>query len=421
VVTLANRPLSQYRPPLRTRDLPLPPRWTPREKAIAQARLTQFVILSMLLHAIAILLFGAPVGGSREGRAMWGSLNVVIREAYRATAEPAKEVPPPPQAVPAPPPEPAPVPKVEAPPDVKPVPTPPVDFPPMLDRLAPSEVKVPPSVEFKAVPMETPKIPPPMLQQVPTLPERTTLPPIEAPVIRVPVETPKIPARVLQPMPKMQESTKLPTMEAPVIRVPVETPKIPAPVLQPMPTIPERAVLPAIEMPAIRVPVETPKIPSQLLQPIAPMQERLALPPVERVPIDTRAPPVETRAAPAETRTPETIRRAPAQSLPSSPSPFRSAPPTTPREGPAEYDPTKPSLDLDQMRRRAAEITRQGTGNRAALPFAMPPVEKPKTKLERLIENARKPDCNDFYKDLGLLAVLPLIANEFGEGTCKWR
>ena len=81
MVTLANRPVSNYRPPLRTRDLPMPPRWTPREKAIAQTRLTQFIVLSMLLHAIAIMLFGAPIGGSREGRAMFGSLNVVIREA----------------------------------------------------------------------------------------------------------------------------------------------------------------------------------------------------------------------------------------------------------------------------------------------------------------------------------------------------
>src|SRR5436190_9290388 len=91
VSIVANRPLSAYRPPLRSRDLPLPPRWTPREKAIAERRLTQFVVLSMLLHTIAILLFGAPVGGSREGRAMFGSLNVVIREAVRTVATPAPQ------------------------------------------------------------------------------------------------------------------------------------------------------------------------------------------------------------------------------------------------------------------------------------------------------------------------------------------
>ena len=50
----------------------------------------------------------------------------------------------------------------------------------------------------------------------------------------------------------------------------------------------------------------------------------------------------------------------------------------------------------------------------------MPPVEKPKSKMEEAIEKARKPDCRTAYKDMGLLAAVPLIANEFGEGTCRW-
>ncbi|MBK6981357.1 MAG: hypothetical protein IPH30_07570 [Betaproteobacteria bacterium] len=41
--------------------------------------MTQFVLLSMLLHALFILLFGTPTGGSREGAAMWGRLDVTIR------------------------------------------------------------------------------------------------------------------------------------------------------------------------------------------------------------------------------------------------------------------------------------------------------------------------------------------------------
>lgn len=406
------RPTSSYRPPLRTRDLPLPPRWTPREKAIAQRRLTQFVVISMVIHAIAIMLFGAPVGGSREGRAMFGTLNVVIREAYRATTAPPQEAPPTPVPAPAPkvearppmprpePPEPAPVPLPPTPvPQAPTVQLAPVELPPMMDRLAPSEIKVPPTVEFKATPIETPKMPQPMLQPMPRLPERSTLPPLEAPVIRVPVETPRIPA----------------------------------PMMQPMPTIQERATLPAIETPVIRIPVETPSIPAPLMQPIAPLQERaMTLPPVERTPDLATPPPAQPTVRepipppPATTRTPpapDTSSRTPAPPAttrdPIQESPFRSAPAA--REAPRDYDPTKPSLDLDQMKKRAAELTRSGTGNRALLPFPMPPVEKPKTTMEQLIENARKPDCNDFYKGLGLLAVLPLIANEFGEGTCKWR
>jgi hypothetical protein len=50
----------------------------------------------------------------------------------------------------------------------------------------------------------------------------------------------------------------------------------------------------------------------------------------------------------------------------------------------------------------------------------MPPVPPKKSKMEQAIEKARKPDCRDAYKDLGLAAVVPLVANEFGEGTCRW-
>ena len=41
--------------------------------------LIQFVILSMLVHALVILLFGAPSGGSREGRAMWSTFRVILQ------------------------------------------------------------------------------------------------------------------------------------------------------------------------------------------------------------------------------------------------------------------------------------------------------------------------------------------------------
>ena len=41
--------------------------------------MAQFVLLSVLLHTLFILMFGAPAGGSREGTAMWGSLDVTIR------------------------------------------------------------------------------------------------------------------------------------------------------------------------------------------------------------------------------------------------------------------------------------------------------------------------------------------------------
>jgi hypothetical protein len=104
--------------------------------------------------------------------------------------------------------------------------------------------------------------------------------------------------------------------------------------------------------------------------------------------------------------------RVPGPSLPSTPA--------TPGPRSEPYDPTLPSLDVESIRARAGQMTREGTGNRAVLPFPMPPQPARKSKEEIALEKARKPDCRTAYKDLGLLAVIPLVANEFGEGSCKW-
>ena len=76
---------------------------------------------------------------------------------------------------------------------------------------------------------------------------------------------------------------------------------------------------------------------------------------------------------------------------------------------------------------RAAEVGEspaqgkgRGSGQRAILAFPMPPVPEKKSKLQTAIENARKPDCRTAYQGLGLAAIVPLIANEFGEGSCRW-
>jgi hypothetical protein len=216
---------------------------------------------------------------------------------------------------------------------------------------------------------------------------------------------------------------------------------IPAPLLQPIAPPVETSRLPGIERaPEIRVPAETPPIPATLLQPIPQVQERSLLPPIERAPtIETpalpeavrpeavRPEPIRPEAPRPESVRPEAVRpeplpgREPATQAPAAPSPtespFRRAPQTPPS---STYDPTKPALDPEAFRRRAGELAREGMGQRAPLAFPLPPVEKPRSKLETAIENARKPDCREAYKGLGLLAIAPLIANEFGEGTCRW-
>src|SRR5689334_13282754 len=117
----------------------------------ARAPLAQFILLSMLLHALFIALFGAPSGGSREGRAMWGSLNVTL-PGYRPEPTP---VTPPTPPVPS---RPAPTPKAETPPKVEKAA--PVEIPQLLDRITPPStespaLKIPPSLE---VPVAIPQL-----------------------------------------------------------------------------------------------------------------------------------------------------------------------------------------------------------------------------------------------------------------------
>jgi hypothetical protein len=202
--------------------------------------------------------------------------------------------------------------------------------------------------------------------------------------------------------------------------------------LQPITPLQDRAPLPQVDRNAAEAAVTVPP-----LQPITPTARESVAPPVERAPVEAPAPappaarvtePPAVTPRPSErpaphaappTREPAARDAAPRDG-PSAPStPFR--PPASPeREAPKDYDPTRPALDADALRRRAGELTRQGAGNRAVLPFPMPPVEKPKSKMETAIENARKPDCRTAYQALGLAAVVPLIANEFGEGKCRW-
>jgi hypothetical protein len=122
----------------------------------------------------------------------------------------------------------------------------------------------------------------------------------------------------------------------------------------------------------------------------------------------------------------ETPRVEPRIEAPLRESPFRTPAPAATigsgkDEAPSDYDPTAaPSLDAEALRKRAGEIARQGSGQRAVLAFPMPPIPERKTKLEEAIEKARKPDCRTAYQSLGLAAVVPLIANQFGEGNCRW-
>ena len=423
-MALAADPASIRRPIAHQhRHLPISPEWIPFELAIEHAPFWRFVFLSMLLHTLAILMFGAPSGGSREGRAMWGTLQAVLAPSPPVPAPtPASVLPPATPAAPIEAPSQA-IPAVSPKPEI---PEAPFAFPPLLDRL--------PAPDIKLDALPPLRVPPPTEVQVPPA----------AP----------IPAPLLQPLPSSPANAPLPSFErVPEIRVPAQAPPIPAPLLQPLPQPPERAVLPPLERevlpPIERAPaIETPALPAERGR-----AQELAVPPklppaIERAPV---APDVAPKPvipdAPSKPVIPDAPPKSVAPDAPSKPvvpdappktvipdapagatirDPIDRAPPSPDslfkrRDEPAStFDPTRPTLDPDALRKRAGELAREGTGQRALLPFPMPPLAKPKSKLESAIENARKPDCRDAYKALGLAAVVPLIANEFGEGSCRW-
>ena len=392
--------VSSYQTP-RRREVPLPPRWVTPPRVIEKTPLAQFVILSMLLHIMFILMFGAPTGGSRDGRAMWGAFQVAlqgpVREPGPTPPVEQKVVAPAPKAKPERRPradggpitpiEPTVAKEIErtAVPEVR---QEPFAFPPLLDRIVTPERKLEmaPPLQLPK-PSEAPPAPPPL--DVPTQPPAVPTPPVEvaAPVPIAPapppaVETPALPS--VTPTP-------------PVERPPIEVPALPAPRIE---TIAPPRIEPTPK------PVET--APAQEI-PVSPKPP----PTIER--IEPRVPPAvrEPVEAPARIESPAPAKVEPALA----PSPFRTPAPSTDAK---PYDPTAPGIDLDAVRSRAGEIAREGIGRRGLLAFPMPALPERKTKMETAIENARKPDCRTVYQNLGLAAIMPLIANEFGEGKCRW-
>ena len=386
MATLAGVPTSAYRP--RSRAPAATNHWRQEQQWHERPAVAQFIYLSLLLHGIAILLFGAPPGGSRDGRAMWSSMDVRIV----APAAPI-EIPKPMPAI-----EPGVSQKLEREfRPARPIVTPQVVVPTPMQRINPPQMKLEKMLSAPKIDIAPAPVPPPVISP----------PKVEAPAA----------APIVVPAPLSPIVPRLPTVE----RTLVEPPKIVAPIARPLPP-PVKEVAP-VEVPVPRV--ETPPLVPAL--PAAP-----ALPAIDRVPelapkIAAPPPPVAEPATP-KSESPAT----PAPDAPMSreelfkprapalPAPAPAAPVAPPRRAADDYDPTKPSVDLDAARKRASQLAREGTGQRALLPFPMPAPPERKTKTEEALEKARKPDCRTAYKELGLLAAVPLIANEFGEGSCRW-
>lgn len=426
-ITTQRRPLSRYRARVTARNRPpIPEQWLPVAVFREPPPLWQFVFLSMLLHTMFIALFGAPSGGSADGRAMWGSMQVELRGLLvEPTAPPPVAaapvealrrgyVPPAPTrqdrgasegAVPfTPPAETQAAATAPLGPAIVEVPTP---FPRVIDRLPTSEVRL--------------AEPPPLRVPPPTEGRDLRPPPrerIEATPAEIPLPIPITPST----------STERALAEPPPVEIPLAQPlPLPSPAPAPIPQPAERAApLAAPETrPAERAPVEVVAIPVPQLESVAPTTggtaapiEMAPLPPIEAVPA---APPMQpaVQAAPSA-QAPEPETSAPRFTAPGLAPGTQRRPGTRAGESASDYDPTAPSLDAEALRARAGRIAREGSGQSALLPFPMPPVPAKKSPVEAAIENARKPDCRTAYQGLGLLAVVPLVANEFGEGNCRW-
>ena len=395
--------------------------------------MAQFVLLSVLLHAFFILLFGAPAGGSREGSAMWGSLAVTIRgplmepgiglQADRGADARLLRPPPterPTRARETPPPAAAPPPPVRLVPDLdatklqeNPAPLPePIAAPPVtpvlpvlrsapaltLSPITPATADLMPAPRVDPLARPVPVVTAPLLEFTP----RPATEPALAPSVRVqptPIPTAAVPAPLSErTAPAAAPPLLAPPTLAPVVAPPAELPVIAAPLLE-----------------HSAVPVVAPGLaPAADLAPIAPPARQ------DAAPVSPDAAPSTSERAPAPAaerlspRVPETAAGG---------SPPRDSPIFDNRKPPATSVPipgTGPRIDLDAARATARAVAREGMGNRSLLPFPMPPPPERKTKEQIAIENARKPDCRDAYKGLGLLAVIPLLANEIGEGSCRW-
>jgi hypothetical protein len=371
---------------------PTPARRFSGSKRLDEPTLVQFVLLSMLLHILAIVLFGATGrGGTGSGEALPGTLDVIVRPA---------------------------APKIEAAPErLQPI------APPAMERelAAPLEAPARLAPTVPSAPLE--KIAPPAF-------ERALANPAELPQLAVPV-APASPLEPLAPAPAEHELEPLAPAPAehelaapaePLRELPLEPP---GPIERALAPPIERELSPAIEAPAQVLP-SAPAPPLEHLQPppsvreLAPPPELPATLPPARVPapeeqVTRPVTPPPAPGAPAPSRAP------PAAGTPapeSSPSPIFGAP--RPDEGIFKPRRETPHLDLEAAKKRAVrEMAREGSGSPGVLPFPLP-VPETKTKEAKAMEKAIKPDCRTAYAGMGLLAVPALIAATITEEGCRW-
>ena len=388
--------------------------------------LVQFVVLSMLLHILAIVLFGATGrSGAGRGEELLESLDVTLRPLAPAASllrtTPREAAPPPAPAAPrrgqtserrpAGSSEPAP-----SEPERFELATPPEETPSPEERLLRPNPSVPEDSESASHPATEQ---PPRIETTPERLEPVVPAPIERELAQ-PIQAPRALSPVA-PSPSLERLVP-PAVERTLAK-PLELPREATPAA---PAAPIERLAPSTAERELASPVAP--LPEKPLAPEAPI-ERMVAPRVEH----ELAPPIEAPARPLPSSPAAPIEPVGPRPRPSVPSAAPPVAPTAPGALPAPRlgaphpdedifkprEPT-PSLDLEAAKKRAVrEMAREGSGSPGVLPFPLP-VPETKTREAKAMEKAIKPDCRTAYSGMGLLAVPVLIAATITDEGCRW-
>ena len=423
--------------------------------------LERFVVLSLLLHVLAVLLFGdvggnSEAGGQRRGAQLWGAfratlsgdardvgparkLDRVVESGALARRSPDNNLP---SATPVAPAAPA-TPAIPTQQNALPAPPQPgvVESAEVLPYIA-KEVITPQTDFMVAPPTRIPEVVAPAAEQsrlVPLLPLSAAEPVVAPTRALVPAPPPaREPAVVIPPLVPLPTATI--EREPPAQLLPRVSPAAPpltplsaaniereyAPIAEPLPPVLPVAPTPSAT-PLSLVPARIERNYAPIAEPLAPLEPVMPAPAAARELMPYVAPVFVPSVGPDVKATSDVP---PARTMPQVPSESAGSrrEPAAPSAS-STIGPPEPSLNLDAIRDRARGIAgntatdgnREGAGPRTVFPFPTVPPESLKSKEAKIFDKAlKRPDCRDAYAGLGLAAVVPLVADAITNKGCKW-
>ena len=351
--------------------------------------LARCLLLAALLHVWLLLLLGnVPGGTAREGREVWGAIDVTLRgdaapESPTAARQPEALRPGGPLSI----------------------------APSVAERTLPKAGTPGRQPALDAIPQAPAVVPSPAPVAPPSVAPLLSNPTADAGWLAesAPIVPPSpIPARVIEQ--RLQPSTfsavsplaATPPLLAPALPSPTASVLLAVPT--PDPVVPPAATAVAVESasPLQRLPVTAP----------APADAAVAagVASLQRDPanVTLSVPPDAGGGADLPTL------GAPPRSLPTG-----GVPGAETRVGQDSATPAAalPRLNLELPRSRSAVLSRQAT--QGVLPLLPLPPQAP-NKLARDIESAAKADCRTAHTGLGILAVVPLVVDGLRKDGCRW-